>query len=63
MLDFDLAIMYDVETKHLKRQVRRNKERFPADFMFVLTLDEYNALRSQVGTLKTGCGPTIKCTE
>jgi len=54
MLDFDLAELYQVETKHLKRQVRRNTERFPEDFMFELTIEEYNSLRSQIGTLKRG---------
>lgn len=37
MLDFDLAEMYALETKQLKRQVKRNQERFPKDFMFVLS--------------------------
>ncbi|MDB5026173.1 MAG: DNA-binding protein [Mucilaginibacter sp.] len=54
MLDTDLAELYEVETKQLKRQVRRNAERFPDDFMFELTLHEYNSLRSQIGTLKRG---------
>src|ERR1700761_3614041 len=54
MFDFDLAELYQVETKHLKRQVRRNIERFPEDFMFELTAEEYNSLRSQIGTLKRG---------
>ncbi len=54
MFDFDLAELYQVETKHLKRQVRRNIERFPEDFMFELTIEEYNSLRSQIGTLKRG---------
>ncbi len=54
MLDTDLAELYEVENKQLKRQVRRNAERFPDDFMFELTLDEYNSLRSQIGTLKRG---------
>jgi hypothetical protein len=54
MFDYDLAEMYAVETKQLKRQVRRNIERFPADFMFELTLQEYESLRSQFGTLKRG---------
>ena len=54
MLDFDLSILYDVETKQLKRQVRRNHERFPEDFMFELSQDEYKGLRSQIGTLKQG---------
>ena len=46
--------MYEVDTKHLTRQVRRNIERFPKDFMFVLTKEEYNFLRSQFGALKRG---------
>ena len=54
MVDYDLAEMYAVETKQLKRQVRRNSERFPADFMFELTQEEYESLRSQNGTLKRG---------
>ena len=54
MLDFDLAELYGVETKQLKRAVRRNIDRFPLDFMFPLTKDEYNSLRSQIGTLKRG---------
>ena len=41
MLDFDLAEMYGVETKRLKEQVRRNIERFPAEFMFELTKEEF----------------------
>lgn len=51
MLDFDLAKLYQVETKVLKQSVRRNLERFPEDFMFELTEKEYNlliaSLRSQ----------------
>ena len=54
MLDTDLAELYGVETKQLKRQVRRNSERFPEDFMFELTQQEYEILRSQFGTLKRG---------
>jgi cell division protein FtsL len=54
MLDFDLAKLYEVETKQLKRQVRRNLDRFPGDFMFELSQDEYQILRSQIGTLKQG---------
>lgn len=60
MLDFDLAAMYQVETKVLKQAVRRNSQRFPEDFMFELTQDEYNALivrlRSQFVTLEPGRG-------
>lgn len=52
MLDSDLANLYQVETKYLKRQVRRNLERFPDDFMFELTPEEIS--RSQFGTLKQG---------
>jgi hypothetical protein len=52
MLDFHLAELYDVETKTLKRAVKRNLDRFPVDFMFVLTPDEYTPLRYQFGTLK-----------
>ena len=44
MLDFDLATLYQVETKRLKEQVKRNSERFPEDFMFVLTSEEWNEL-------------------
>ena len=51
MLDTDLAELYEVETKQLKRQVRRNIDRFPDDFMFELTAIEYEILRSQFGTL------------
>jgi ORF6N domain len=52
--DSDLAELYGVETKYLKRQVIRNIERFPDDFMFELTSREYQSLRSQFGTLKRG---------
>jgi phage regulator Rha-like protein len=54
MLDRDLAELYGVETKQLKRQVRRNIERFPLSFMFELTKEENEELRSQIGTLKQG---------
>ncbi len=54
MLDSDLAELYGVETRVLKQAVRRNAERFPEDFMFQLTLDEYRSLRSQFVTLKRG---------
>ena len=56
MLDFDLAKLYQIETKVLKQAVRRNIERFPSDFMFTLSDSEYNSLilniRSQFVTLK-----------
>ncbi len=54
MLDKDLAVLYGVETKRLKEQVRRNFHRFPEVFMFELTIEEYNSLRSQFATLKKG---------
>lgn len=47
MLDFDLAKMYEVETKYLKQMVRRNAERFPEDFMFQLSNEEVNCLISR----------------
>ncbi len=50
MLDFDLAEMYGMETKRLKEAVRRNKTRFPSDFMFELIPYEYESLRSQIAT-------------
>lgn len=52
ILDADLASLYGVETKRLKEAVRRNKKRFPSDFMFELTRHEYASLRSQFVTLK-----------
>ena len=54
MLDRDLAELYGVETKVLKQAVRRNINRFPADFMFELTKDEFNNLRSQIVTSSWG---------
>jgi hypothetical protein len=50
LLDADLADLYEVETKDLVRAVKRNIERFPADFMFQLTREEFDHLRSQIGT-------------
>jgi hypothetical protein len=50
MLDSDLAELYGVSTKRLNEQVRRNVERFPADFMFRLSLKEFDSLRSQFAT-------------
>ena len=50
MLDSDLAVLYGVETKVLKRAVKRNIERFPDDFMFPLTVEELANLRCQIGT-------------
>jgi hypothetical protein len=55
MFDWDLAELYGVETSQLKRQVKRNIERFPDDFMFTLDYDEYrDFLRCQFGILKRG---------
>ena len=64
MLDADLADLYGVETKRLNEQVRRNIERFPEDFMFQLTSEEFtnlksqfvtSSLRSQIATSKRAC--------
>jgi hypothetical protein len=54
ILDFELAKMYHVETKRLKESVRRNLRRFPKDFMFELTQEEWNNLRSQIATSSWG---------
>lgn len=56
MLDSDLARLYGVWTGTLNQAVRRNKARFPVDFMFQLTTDEAKALRSQIVILKLGRG-------
>jgi phage regulator Rha-like protein len=56
MLDSHLALLYGVPTKRLNEQVRRNISRFPDDFMFQLTEDEYELLRSQNATSKSGSG-------
>ena len=53
MLDRDLAALYGVETKVLKRAVKRNIDRFPEDFMFVLSATEFNNWRSQFVTSKS----------
>ena len=60
MLDFDLAELYRVETKVLNQAVKRNTDRFPADFMVQITREEYNSLRSQIVTLETGRGKYAK---
>lgn len=62
MLDFDLAAMYEIETKVLKQAVRRNSERFPKDFMFELSNEEIALLRSQFVTsnsMSTGYAPFV----
>ena len=53
MLDADLAELYGVPTKRFNEQVKRNLERFPVDFMFQLTADEFRSLRSQIATSKS----------
>lgn len=54
MLDFDLANMYGVETRALNQSVKRNIERFPEDFMFQLTKEELDVLKSQIVTSSWG---------
>ena len=54
MFDFDLAEMYGIDTKTLKRAVRRNIERFPEDFMFELTMEEFQNLRTQIASSSWG---------
>ena len=56
LLDGDVARLYGVTAKRLNEQVKRNRTRFPADFMFQLTKPEYALLRSQIATLDTGRG-------
>ncbi len=50
LLDADLAVLYGVDTRRLNEQVRRNRDRFPQDFIFELTQDEYANLKSQFAT-------------
>ena len=54
MLDSDLASIYGVETKALNRAVKRNRDRFPQDFAFQLSADEWQNLRYQIGTSSSG---------
>ena len=56
ILDADLARIYGVETKAFNRAVKRNADRFPPDFVFQLSRKEFDSLRFQFGTLKTGRG-------
>jgi hypothetical protein len=56
ILDADLAELYGVETKRLNAQVRRNIHKFPEDFMFELSEDEYENLKSQIATSSSGWG-------
>lgn len=54
ILDMDLASLYEVQTKQLKRAVRRNINRFPNDFMFELSQKEFENLRRQIGSSSWG---------
>ncbi len=68
ILDGNLAAIYGVSTKRLNEQYRRNTDRFPQDFAFQITSEEWAALRSQIATLKTGRGghpkdPPVAFTE
>lgn len=56
ILDTDLAELYGVSAKRLNEQVKRNQQRFPADFMFQLSVQEHKVLRSQFATSKKGSG-------
>lgn len=56
ILDSDLAKLYGVETRRLNEQVKRNIDKFPKDFMFQLTLDEFQNLKSQIATSSSGWG-------
>jgi len=56
MLDDDLAWLYQISTKRLKAAVRRNKGRFPDDFILQLTREEFQSLRTQIASLKIGRG-------
>lgn len=60
MIDSDLAVLYQVETKYLKHAVNRNIQRFPPGSMFELTKEEYTFLRCQNCTLETGKGQYAK---
>jgi hypothetical protein len=56
VLDSDLALLYGVETRVFNQAIRRNRHRFPPDFAFPLTKEEWSLLRSQIVTLKRGRG-------
>ncbi len=56
MLDSDLAKLYGVDTKVLNQAIKRNSRRFPEDFMFQMTVEEYEILRSQIATSKNSRG-------
>jgi hypothetical protein len=61
MLAFDLAELYEVPTKRLNEAVRRNTKRFPEDFMFQLTQEEAESLRSQIATSNTDAADAAIC--
>src|ERR1044071_3938159 len=61
MIDEDLAELYGVPTKRLNEQVRRNRTRFPPDFMFQLRREEAESLRSQIATSKVGEVDGVRC--
>jgi hypothetical protein len=60
ILDRELAAIYGSTTKRLNEQIKRNRDRFPEDFMFQLTAEEAERSRSQIATLKSGRGQNIK---
>ena len=62
MLDSDLAELYGVPTHRLNEQVKRNNDRFPLDFRFQLTQDEYDSLSSQIASSKKKTGRTALST-
>ena len=54
MLDYDLALLYETDTRSLNQAVRRNLNRFPGDFMFQLTKEEFEAVKFQINNLEAG---------
>jgi phage regulator Rha-like protein len=62
MLDYDIAELYEVETKRLNEAVKRNTERFPERFMFRLTVKEWESMRSQIATASTQTKRNVKVT-
>ena len=63
MLDADLAVLYGVPTKRFNEQVKRNLGRFPSDFMFQLTSEEFTNLRSQIATSNKRGQTPLGCTR
>ncbi len=63
MLDFDLAFLYEVETRVLNQAVKRNIDRFPKDFMFQLKLLEYDLIQSQLKAFKESSSSQIVMIE